>query len=159
DPTPPRAEQAMANKPDDSSRPHPDDAGKHPKDPDAPVPGPKKKGDSDSSIDFDDLNEEGMSGISVIEWASLVENPDRPGSDPQPPKGAPPAAGGVTHPSSDEFVLPPEVAGTGPSLRPPTPPQPLSESEIDLSAHDYLRPAGQAGQAGAPAAADDNEGV
>jgi hypothetical protein len=54
----------MANKPDDPKRPSPDDKSTPPL-------------DSDSAIDFSDLNEEDMSGISVIEWASLVENPSK----------------------------------------------------------------------------------
>ncbi|MFO0842520.1 MAG: hypothetical protein U0797_09010 [Gemmataceae bacterium] len=65
----------MANKPEDPQRPHPDDPNKPPQ-------------DSDSAIDFSELNEEDMSGISVIEWASLVENPSKAGIDvpPRPPE-------------------------------------------------------------------------
>jgi hypothetical protein len=58
----------MANKPDDPQRPKPEDQGLPPL-------------DSDSAIDFSELNQEDMSGISVIEWASLVENPSRSAPD------------------------------------------------------------------------------
>lgn len=64
----------MAKKPDDSRRPHPDD----PNDPRAagtPRPAPEDT-DSDSAINLGEHIASGdLSGISVIEWASLVEEP------------------------------------------------------------------------------------
>lgn len=64
----------MAKKPDDSRRPHPDD----PNDPRAagtPRPAPEET-DSDSAINLGEHIASGdLSGISVIEWASLVEEP------------------------------------------------------------------------------------
>ncbi len=86
------------------------------------LPEPNKSDlDSDSAIDFSELNEEEMSGISVIEWASLVEA--QPGS---------PAASDPVEPSLEEVndvvdLTKPVSAGVGKVE------QRDSDSSIDLS--------------------------
>lgn len=64
----------MAKKPDDSRRPHPDDPN-DPRTAGTPRPAPEET-DSDSAINLGEHIASGdLSGISVIEWASLVEEP------------------------------------------------------------------------------------
>ena len=60
----------MAKKPDDP-RPHPGDK---------PAPESKTETGSDSAIDLSKLGEDEVSGISVVEWAALVEEPKAAGS-------------------------------------------------------------------------------
>jgi hypothetical protein len=60
----------MAKKPDDP-RPHPGDK---------PAPESKTETGSDSAIDLSKLGEGEVSGISVVEWAALVEEPKAAGS-------------------------------------------------------------------------------
>ena len=56
----------MTNKPDDPRPPHPGDK---------PAPESQSSTGSDSAIDFSKLGEGEVSGISVVEWAALVEEP------------------------------------------------------------------------------------
>ena len=71
----------MSNKPDDPRRPNPD------VNPPPAFP-PKSKAadeaplDSDDAIDFSELGEGDVSGISAVEWAALVQGPVSTGSKP-----------------------------------------------------------------------------
>ena len=66
----------MSNKPDDPRRPNPDDKPSSAA-PSKPNPGADKPAvpGSESAIDLGKLGEEEVSGISVIEWAALVDDP------------------------------------------------------------------------------------
>ncbi len=126
----------MVNKPDDPQRPHPDHP--TPSDPHAEdaLPGPPKgKTGSDSEVDLEAPGEEDLSGISVIEWAKLVENPDsKAGLGQKPVKPREEDVAEALAEVDAALPEPPKVS-TG------------SDSEIDLSEHAPAR-AGDSARSG-----------
>jgi tetratricopeptide (TPR) repeat protein len=129
----------MANKPDDPQRPKPNDKNKPP----AKQPGKVPQDVSDEEIDLTNPGEEvDLSGISVIEWASLAEVPPSSASAPQPKFDSPSDADIIAGLADQPTLPPPDVASSRPVTQIGKMSEVLGETEapVEGSVNDLVVP-------------------